>query len=398
MAKVFTRTPQTWLAYSMMAFYSYYINIIGPITPFFKDEMRLSYTVSSLHYTAFAAGILVIGLFGAWVIQRTGRKRALWIGAIGMSLTALALAAGREPFFTILASFLMGTVGSLILAIVPSMLSDQYGEQRAVAISEVNMLSSITGAVGPLLLGWFALTSGGWCMALIWMALAPFGIWLGTRHAILEDPISAKQSVETGGKKRLPRLYWAYWLGIVLVVSVEFCMISWSGDYLEHGLGMIKASAAQAISIFMVSMILGRWATSRLVQQFSSRLLVSTAILLALIGFILFWLTPSPIVAMVGLFITGLGVAGLYPLTLSMAISAGGEATVQAGARATLASGTAVLALPLLLGRLADFVGIHMAYSLVIVLLLAAFLLIQVSEQITEKNQSQTLKFNHKPS
>ena len=54
----------------------------------------------------------------------------------------------------------------------------------------------------------------------------------------------------------------------------------------------------------------------------------------------------------------------------------------QGGARATLASGTAILTLPLVLGRLADLVGIHQAYSVVIVLLVAAFVLIQVASSM----------------
>jgi fucose permease len=382
MSKIFIRTRQTWLAYSMLAFYSYYINIIGPVTPFFKDELHLSYTVSSLHYTAFAAGILVVGLFGNRVIQRIGRKRALYTGAIGLSLGALALVAGWTPFLTIPAAFMMGCIGSLIMAIVPIMLSDQYGEQRAVAISEVNMISSITGAMGPFLVGYFARTSLGWRMALACMVLAPILIWLAMGRSKSKAQTSVAQPPAeraTPVKRRLPGLYWAYWIGIVLVVSAEFCMISWGADYFEKGLGMLKANAAQVVSLFMISMIVGRLAASRLVQRFSSRLLVSGAILLALAGFLIFWLTSSTVVAMVGLFVTGLGIAGLYPLIISMALSAAGEASVEGGARATLASGTAILTLPLVLGRLADIVGIHLAYSVVIALLIAAFVLIQVA-------------------
>ena len=398
MSAPFVRTRQTWLAYSMLAFYSYYINIIGPVTPFFKDELHLSYTVSSLHYTAFAAGILVIGVLGSSIIQRTGRKRALYTGAAGLSLGALALAAGQTPYLTIPAAFLMGCIGSLILAIVPTMLSDQYGEQRAVAISEVNVVSSITGALGPLLVGWFVLSGAGWRAALVCMALAPVLIWLGTGrdpaggHSPALAPELRASTRGAGSKKRLPALYWAYWIGIVLVVSAEFCMISWSADFLQNGLGIPRANAAQAVSLFMISMILGRMAVSRLVQRYSSRLLVSAEILMALAGFLIFWLAASPALAMAGLFLTGLGVAGLYPLILSMAISSAGEATLEAGARATLASGTAILTLPLVLGRLADGVGIHMAYGVVIVVLAAAFILIQAASTLKTRGHPAEIK------
>jgi fucose permease len=51
---------------------------------------------------------------------------------------------------------------------------------------------------------------------------------------------------------------------------VEFCLIFWSADYLENVLGMVKANAAQAVSLFLAAMIIGRITGSRLVQRFST--------------------------------------------------------------------------------------------------------------------------------
>src|SRR5687768_1472233 len=163
----------TWLAYLSLAFYAYFLNVLGPITPFLKEELRLSYTVSSFHFTAFAVGILLIGLGGHLLVQRIGRWRSLWIGVIGMSLSALLLLTGRSPIITIGASFLMGLVGSLILAIVPAALSDGHGELRAVALSEANMLSSVVATTAPLMVGWFAHFTGGWRLALGIVAFTP---------------------------------------------------------------------------------------------------------------------------------------------------------------------------------------------------------------------------------
>jgi len=161
MARTFHRDRFTWLAYLSLAFYAYFLNALGPITPFLKEELHLSYTVSSFHFTAFAVGILLIGLGGHWLIQRIGRWWSLWIGAIGMSLSALILLAGKTPVITIGACFLMGLIGSLILAIVPAALSEGHGELRAVALSEANMISSVVATAAPLMVGWFAHFIGG---------------------------------------------------------------------------------------------------------------------------------------------------------------------------------------------------------------------------------------------
>ena len=374
-SQTFIRQRATWLAYLLMAFYGYFLNIFGPITPFLKNELHLSYTVSSLHFSAFALGIIGVGLIGYTVIQRFGRWTSLWIGAFGMSLGALLLIAGRTPYVTIGAAFLMGLIGSLILAIVPSSLSDQHGDMRAVALTEANVIASLVSATAPVLVGWFALTVLGWRAALIVAVLAAVAMRIGFWKVDLPSaPISTDPD---STRQQLPTLYWIYWTALVIAVSVEFCMIFWSADYLETGLGMPKAGAAQAVSVFLAGMIIGRLVSSRLVQQFSTHQVITGSLIIAAVGFLIYWTAAAPIFGVVGLFITGLGVSCLYPLILSLALASARGSTDRASALSSLASGVAILFLPLILGRLADAVGIRAAYVVIIVLLVAAFVIIQ---------------------
>jgi fucose permease len=374
-----TRDRFTWLAYLFLAFYGYFLNILGPITPFLKDELNLSYTISSLHFTGFAAGILLVGMFGHLVIQRIGRWRSLWASAFGISASTLLLIGGKSPFITIAAAFFMGLVGSLILVIVPSALSDRHGPHQAVALSEANVIASLAATGAPMMVGWFAHLPGGWRLALGIAALTPLllRLFLGsTDHSVSEESRDRLISA----KKPLPRSFWVYWTALVLAVSIEFCMVFWSADYLENQLGFTRVNAAQAVSIFLAAMIIGRLVGSRLVRHFSVRQVILASILLAGVGFWLFWTTGNAVLGLVGLFFTGLGVACLYPLTLSLAIGTARDNTVQASTRTTLASGTAILVLPLVLGRLADLVGIRQAYGIVGFLLAGALLIIILSK------------------
>jgi fucose permease len=387
MTPTFQRDRFTWLAYLSLAFYAYFLNVLGPITPFLKEELRLSYTVSSLHFTAFAVGILLIGLGGHWLIQCIGRWPSLWVGMIGMSLSALLLLVAQSPAITIGASFLMGLIGSLILAIVPAALSEEHGELRAVALSEANMLSSIVATASPLMVGWFTHFIGGWRLALGIVAFTPILLFLNLGKGTSPPGPSTNEEV-TQSSQPLSRLFWVYWVAIVLGVSVEFCMIFWSADYFENVLGMVKANAAQAVSLFLAAMILGRMSGGRLVQRFSTRRVVTVSILLASIGFLIFWRTENVFIGLSGLFLCGLGVANLYPMLLSLTIGAANGKTVQASARATLASGTAILALPLALGRVADAVGIRSAYAVVLLLLVSIFLIIWIAGRISLAHRS----------
>lgn len=377
MPQTFNRDRFTWLAYMLLAFYAYYINVLGPITPYLKDELNLSYTVGSLHYTAFAVGMLCVGLAGHVVIEALGRWRSLWLGALGLSLGVFLLISGRTEVITIGAAFLMGSLGSLTLAIVPSALADLHGEHSAIALSEANVVASLVSVAAPLMVGRLADLVGGWRVPLAIVALAPLALRLGFGKVAVPAAASAaaaagapgKSAASAAAKKPLPAWFWVYWAAIVLAVSVEFCLLSWSADYLEKNLGMLQSDAAQAVGLFMLGMILGRLAGSRLVQRFSAHTLVIGSAGIAMGGFLLFWLSGQAALGLAGLLITGLGVASLYPLILSLAMNTAKENTVQASARTTLASGTAILALPLTLGRLADAFGIQAAYGVVLALL-----------------------------
>ncbi|MCE1255238.1 MAG: MFS transporter [Anaerolineae bacterium] len=358
----FYRSPFTWVTYTLLSFYGYFLNILGPITPFLQDDLHISYTISSLHYTFFAAGMLVTGLTGDFLIRRAGRVRSLWIGAIGMSLAAILLVVGRHPVVTIGATFLMGCIGTLILVIVPSALSDEHREKSPVAIAEANTISSLVNALAPLLVGWFAYTFFGWRLAIVLGSLSLIVLFIFLRKA---TPPVTEQNGQKATAERLPFLYWVYWVAMVLGVSVEFCMIFWSANYFEVVLGLDKASAAQAVSLFLGGMIIGRFACSRLAQIISARKMVIFSIVLAAFGFAFYWLASAPWVGMLGLALCGLGVASLYPLIISLAIASSKGNTIQASTRASLASGTAILALPLLLGGVADSIGLRPAYAVV---------------------------------
>lgn len=387
MHRTFHRDRFTWLAYLSLAFYGYFLNVLGPITPFLKDELQLSYTVSSFHFTAFAVGILCVGFGGHLIVQRMGRLRSLWLGLFGISLSALLLLMGKRPIITIGASFLMGLIGSLILIVVPAALSDQHADLKAVALSEANVTASLFSTAAPLLVGWFAQWTGQWRFALGIMLLTPIIMFFSLRKDSVPTVQSVKRTAAPSGRP-LPRLFWMYWVAIFLSVAVEFCMVFWSADYLEQVLGIGKASAAQAVSLFLAAMILGRMAGSRLVQRCSARAVVMVSIVIAGMGFLLFWRAGSSLVGLVGLSLTGLGVANLYPLILSLAISSAEGNTVQAGGRATLASGMAILVLPLVLGRLADAFGIQLAYGVVALLLVSVFLINQAAAKIISTSLS----------
>ena len=89
-------------------------------------------------------------------------------------------------------------------------------------------------------------------------------------------------------------------------------------------------------------MLLGRSAGSVLVRRVAPAILYPATLCLIVPGFLAFWGGFSAPVAVFGLFLAGLAIALLYPLSLSFAVGAAGAAANAASARSGLAAGTAV--------------------------------------------------------
>lgn len=361
-----TRTRRTWLIYALLSLYVFMLNVPGPVTNYLKDEFTMSYTLSSLHFSAFAAGVLVTGLFGAYFIPRFPRQKVLAFGALGLGVGGLILAFGRSPAVTIAGIFLMGCIGTLILSIYPAILDEEMGARSPVGISEANTIASLFAGIAPLLVGFLVQKAVGWRPAVVLIAAVSLslGVWLLLRFGGSPQSASARKipAKQTG---KLPGIYWIWWLALMLGIAVEYCIIYWGADFVEKVLGFSKNTATQSVSLFMAGMIIGRFFGSRLLERVPPMKLISGSISLSVFGFALFWSGISPLLGLVGLMLLGLGGANLYPVLVSMAIASAGELKAEAGARATLATGTAILFLPLVLGIVSDKMGIRLAYSTV---------------------------------
>jgi fucose permease len=378
----FCRDGLTWFAFGMLGFYNYLLSGLGPLMPSLREELELSYTVASLHFSAFAVGMILAGLVGDRVVRRYGRRTVFWTGAIGLAAGAVALTIFHTPVLTVGSVLLMGGVGSLVLILIPAILADRHGENRAVAIVEANTLSAATGAMAGLLIGLGEQTPAGWRGALLLSLVIP--LFLAIRFGRVALPAAHQTASRRDVAARLPLAYWAFWCAVVLTVGIEFSLIFWGADFLVVA-GLSTSAAATTVSLFLWGMVAGRIAGRQFARRMPTERLLLIALEISGVGFFAYWLAPVALVAVLGLFVAGIGVANLYPLIVALALGAAPGQSNEAGARLTFASGTAILAAPLLLGALADAVGIRLAYAVVPIFILGALMASRLGRRLNQE-------------
>lgn len=368
--QAFSRYKITWATYGLLGYFAYLETVLGPLMPFLRAERHLSYTVAGLHFAAFALGGVAVGLIGERVVKRWGRWIALWGGGAGMGVGAVLLAVSPTAVGTVAAALVMGFCGSMLLITTQVVLAARHGEWAAVAITESNVAASVCAILASIAVGLFASTILGWRPALLLPVAAL--VLLGARFGT--EPLGEATSTEPveNEPRALPASFWTYCGVLFLGVAVEWCMAYWAADFLDNELGMKPSDAAAALSLLFVGMLVGRIGGSRLARKQKADRLLLVTLCLALTGFPVFWLSSSPAVGLMGLFVVGLGIGNAYPLTISVGVAAAWPKANTATARLALAGATAILVAPFVLGTLADHVGIERAFGLVIPLLLSA--------------------------
>lgn len=361
------RGHSTWLVYGVFSCMAYLLNGLGAVLPPLQRELHVSRGEVAFYPSLFAVGLVVVGLTGGPLVSQIGRAAALRLAIAGMMLGGLLIAAPAQ-IATLLGALLVGLGAALLIQLVPAILSATQPQAPAAAIGEANGLASATSVLAPLAVSASLVAGLGWrtgylAAPLLALAALTLPAW---RLAMPDAPTRPRDTPSGASSPMLGR-----WFDLLLAVSVEFCMVIWAASAF---IAWDRASLSQApalASLFLVGMATARALSSRIIRRIPDpRVLILACTAAALAGFALFWAAPTLTFAAAGLLVTGLGVALLYPTTVTRVIAAWPQAPDRAAARAALGSGLAIGVAPFLLAQMSDAIGLRAAFLIVPALLL----------------------------
>jgi len=381
------RDGVTWYCYLANGYFTYLLNLQGNVLPFLQSEQHLSYRVASLHFSAIALGQIMVGLFGNAITQRLGRTRTLWMAGVGLVLAALLEGWAPHVGVSLLGCLLIGFPGALVPGIVFGLLGEVQGRHKDVAFAEVSALSYIFGIIGPFAIVAFLWMALGWRPAVLLGGVMGLVITLAFRNLPIANAADSKLPEHV----RLPAAYWAFWCLMICCVALEFSVLFWAPAFLERVAGLSTATAAGSAAIFSVAMITARFAGSVAVKHIAPTPLMVGALVLTAVGFGFYWGIGHGWAALLGLFLLGLGIAPLYPLTVGMALQAAGPQSAAASAKFMLAVGLSIMSMPTLLGGLADKFGLSTAHLTLPALMIAALICLFVGRALVAQHKLRNL-------
>ena len=357
---------------------------IGYVVPLLRRDLAIGDSMAGLHASAVAVGTLLAGALGERFMRTLGDTLAPRIAMLGICLAGVLVAFAPNVALTLAGALLFGVAGGITLSWVNHRLSAPGGHEAAVAIARVNLIGLVAALASPIAIS----AVDGFGLNGRLAMLLPLPLVLGLEAIHWRSPgargrVQEAEEVAAAGNGaaaappratgRLPSAYWRAWLVIVVAVALEFTIVYWGASLIDLRTGAGTAQATTAAAGFLLGMIAVRIALAAGFGTRASRVWLTTAALGAVaVGALITWQATSLLLGGFGLFVAGAGVGPLYPVSITHALALVRDAPEAAAARATLATGVALIGAPFLLAVTGERIGLVNAWPLVAVAAIAA--------------------------
>lgn len=368
----------TLVSYASLATWSWFVYGFGASLALLRDEQGTSAWIGGLHSTALALGGIIGALLTPRLNHRFGRGPVGRAAAIGTALCIVIYLWPGLPVGGTLAAILAACLfGNVVVVVVNSFIAAHQGPASPPAFTESTGLAALMGLLAPLGVGLAASTVVGWRGGLF-VAVVAFAfveVWRGRNLGVYGGPGEVRTRKEGGA---LPsRTWWALVAGMTYI-GAEFCLSLWGVDLLRDRAGLSPAAAAAGLSTVLGGLFVGRVFGIRLAERFPVERLLKVSIIVGLIAFMIAWSVTSPVVILIAMFLTGVGLSLVWPLSMSRIIRASGGNPDRASALALAFTTAAIGLAPFILGAFAASAGVHTAFLIVPVLLVITFVLVVI--------------------
>lgn len=294
------------------------------------------------------AGLLLLVQFatsasGALLVRGDLWRTLGWgYGLFGAgALSIFLLQHNSFPMFVLaLAGYGLGL--GMAMASTNMLFGRRYPKRRGAALALLNF-SWCAGAVAcPLIVAQFLHhVSSGSAFGLLGVAVVPFVL-----VPMFADPLSfaaetSLQPAPAGSREAATIGYFAFIA--FLYVGIESAVGNWMSTYATRATTGNFVGSNVAVAFFWAALLLGRGMTPAVLRLVSERKLYRASVVIAIGGISLLLAAHSPRTLLAGSLVTGLALAPLFPLILSLFLAEIGESRNAGWVFAVAGLGGAVL-------------------------------------------------------
>jgi MFS family permease len=335
--------------------------------PAFKQKFELSDSALSIVLLAVAAGSIVSMPVAGQAVRQFGSRRciAVSLGCLALCLAALALA--PSLFLFVVAALLFGAAkGGVDVGINAQAVVVERFYGRPI-MSSFQALWSVGGLAGGFLTSATLGLGSTPVVNLVGIALLILLLDLLYSSHLMHDASSLQG--KNGTRFHLPGKALLY-VAILTFIALfcEGALQDWAAVYMRQVVVVPVSVAAVGYASYSTAMALGRFGGDRVTAFFGERFVMRLSGTLIIAGLAAVLLLPTPIFAIAGFAVAGLGNSNLVPILFS---AAGRDPVLGPGpgiAVVTTLGFFGFLIGPAVIGLMSKFFGLPVALSLVAVL------------------------------
>jgi fucose permease len=358
-------------------------SLLGAAWPVMRHDLGAPLGTAGVLSVTVTIGTIVSALSTSRVVRRIGTARTTLISVALTAGALLGFSVAPSVAWLMLCAIPLGIGGGAVDSALNHYVAGHYAAHH---MSWLHCFWGVGVTVSPLIMASF-LDEGAWRDGYLTTGLIQAGIaaallaslplWkrMEKKRADEGQAGTADQPADGGAGPR-NRAGVKYALTTFLFYcGVEVTAGLWGSSYLVNAKGLEADDAAMWISIYWAGLTIGRLVNGFVTFRYSSKTLIRAGEIITLAGTMLLLLPLPAEVSAVGLLITGLGLAPIFPSMLHETPVRFGEAhagKIMGWQMATAYTGAAVL--PPLFGWLAGQATIGL-FPLYMVLMAAAMML-----------------------
>jgi fucose permease len=356
---------------------SFVTNLIGPLMPILIQDFKLSLGMAGFLPFSFFLAYGLVSIPGGILVERRGARFTLMLAFVLNLVGALAIAV--QPVFAVVIAglFVIGLGMALLQVVINPLMRTAGGEANFAFFSVMGQLVfGLASFVSPWVFQRMMARPVAQPGTLVWVDfywafVLGFVALLALNHRLTLPNVDLKEEERMGGLKAYRELLsrvdvWLYFLAIVAYVGTEQTLANWMSQFLnsQHGLSA-TAEGADAVGQFWGLMSLGCLLGLLLLKLMDSRRVLMLFVLAA-IACVAAALYGSAATALWAFPAAGFCLSVMFSVLFSLALNSMPlHHGAFSGILCTGILGGAVL--PMLVGQLAEGVGLRMAMSSVFI-------------------------------
>lgn len=327
---------------------------VGPLLSAIRGDIPLSFSAASLLTMLPVMAMGLAMFFGLSVSQRFGEQRTVLLSLLIIGLATLSRLFIDSALALILSAIVAGIGIAMIQALMPALIKSRFPDKVAlcmgVYVTSIMGGAAIAASLAPLVM----VQTGNWRAGLaVWAALAVL--------ALLVWALQPARAISRGIKREsviTRRRAWLLAIFFGLGTASYTCVLAWLAPYYVEK-GWSEQHAGLLLGFLTAMEVISGLAVPAIANRSRDRRAILAALLLLIIGgFCGLILAPAQL-ALLWPCLLGLGIGGLFPMSLIVALDHCDDPQ-QAGGLTAFVQGIGYLIAglsPLLAGTIRDRLG-----------------------------------------